>query len=285
MQIRILHPIQGSGTLAAVRLVTFAVDGRASVGVLSGVRVVDLGSLLGPTCPQPMLTTLIDGFDELAATFDRSIDALAQFALRDVTLLPSVPAPGKVLCVMRNRPASDDAAPPYAYLKHADGAVGSGQALRLPPGEESLRFEPELAVVVRGPARHVDERDWRDAVFGYTGFLDVVRPPSGFPPGPDVDDWWKSWDTPYALGPSLVTADEVPDPGRGLTLRATTAAADPGRPALAQIIAFLSSVMTLHSGDVIACGAHRAAVVGASAQGGVELELPSIGTLSVAVTS
>ncbi len=184
---------------------------------------------------------------------------------------------------MRNRPGLEEGdAPPYAYLKYAGGGVGSGDALRL-PAESSLRFAPALAVVVRGPVRDVAPDDWRDAVFGFTGFVDVVRPGSEFPGG---DDWWKSWDTPFAVGPAIVTVDEMPDPGTGLRLAVTTPSGtvttdDPGGPPVGAIISFLSTVMTLRTGDLIACGAHDAAVVPASAGSRIELDVPAGGRLVV----
>jgi 2-keto-4-pentenoate hydratase/2-oxohepta-3-ene-1,7-dioic acid hydratase in catechol pathway len=155
--------------------------------------------------------------------------------------------------------------------------------LPLPPGEPSLCFAPAVALVVRGPVRDIAAGDWRDAVFGFTGFVDVVRPGSGFS---GDEDWWKSWDTPFAVGPAIVTSDEVPDPGAGLGLSVTTpsgtvAAADPGRPPVGAIVSFLSSVMTLRTGDVIACGAHDAAVIPASAATRVELDVPVGGRLVV----
>lgn len=203
-----------------------------------------------------------------------------------MALRASVPAPGKVLCVMRNRPALQESSyPPWAYLKHADGGVGTDAALRLPAGEKRLRFEPEIAVVVRGPARAVNPDAWRDVVFGYTGFLDVVRPGSGFTPA-GREDWWKSWDTAFAVGPTIATVGEADLPETGLSLAVTAAsgtvsAHDPGVPPLGEIIAFISSVMTLRTGDLIACGAHKAAVLTAAPGSRAQLRVPDCGSLVI----
>jgi 2-keto-4-pentenoate hydratase/2-oxohepta-3-ene-1,7-dioic acid hydratase in catechol pathway len=262
-----------------VRIVTFESERGTSVGALAADGVVDLAELLRPGTPQAMLEALIDGFEDMRG----AIDALPARPLAEVRLRASVPDPGKVLCVMRNRPELEERdAPPYAYLKYAGGGVGHGEALRLPM-ESSLRFAPALAVVIRGPVRDIAPDDWRDAVFGFTGFVDVVRPGSEFPGG---DDWWKSWDTPFAVGPAVVTADEVLDPGTGLGLAVTTPSgtvttADPGRPPVGSIVSFLSTVMTLRTGDLIACGAHDAAVVPASAGSRIELDVPAGGRLVV----
>jgi 2-keto-4-pentenoate hydratase/2-oxohepta-3-ene-1,7-dioic acid hydratase in catechol pathway len=268
-----------------VRFVAFDAEDRpTSIGALSGDGVVDLAELLPREGPQAMLEMLIDGFADLREPIEQLCATRAAHPLRSVRLRASVPAPGKVLCVMRNRAQGpDDAAPPYAYLKYADGAVGPGDTLPPAGAEPGLRYEPELAVVVRGPARDIAPAAWRDAVFGFTGFLDGVRPGSAFGAG---EDWWKSWDTPFAVGPAIVTADEVADPGRDLALTITTPdgaelVRDPGRPALHRIIAFLSSVMTLRTGDLIACGAHQDAVAPAPPGARAQLDLPPSGQLAV----
>ena len=270
-----------------MRFATYQADGEVSIGVVVANGVVDLGGLLPGDSAQTMLEALIDGFDELRGPIDSLAAAGPPVRLEAVTLRASVPAPGKVLCVMRNRPELATTPSPYAYLKYADGGVGPGQALRLPAGEVHLRHEPELAAVIRGPARDVPRGAWRSAVFGYTGFLDVVRPSSAIPRRAG-DDWSKSWDTPWAIGPWVVTADELSDPGHGLTIRLTTPsgmleARDPGSPSLPELVEFLSSVMTLHTGDVIACGAHQDALTPAVPGSRVELTVPEIGALAVEV--
>jgi 2-keto-4-pentenoate hydratase/2-oxohepta-3-ene-1,7-dioic acid hydratase in catechol pathway len=271
-----------------VKLVTFHNGGRTSIGAVSDRGVVDLGELVPSACPQDMLTALIGRFDELRERIDALVHAGPALRMETLIVGASVPAPGKVLCVMRNRPALAQTAHPYAYLKCSLGAVATGQVLRLPRGETELWHEPELAVVVRGPARNVPRNAWRTAVFGYTGFLDVIRPSSMFTAASGAGDWWKSWDTPWAVGPWIVPHESMDDPGKGLTLSVTQASgtvevADPDSPPLPELIEFLSSVMTLHTGDLIACGAHASAVTPASSDSRVRLTLPAIGSLTVEV--
>lgn len=271
-----------------MRFATFEAEGRVSIGVVIARGLVDLRELLPGACAQTMLAALIDGFDDRRGAIDSLAAAGPALPLGAVTLRAAVPAPGKVLCVMRNRPELATSERPYAYLKYTGGGIGSGQTLRLPSREPDLQHEPELAAVIRGPARDVPRDAWRSAVFGYTGFLDVVRPSSAIAPGEHADNWSKSWDTPWAIGPWVVTADEVSDPGQGLALRLTTPsqsveAADPGSPSLPELVEFLSSVMTLHTGDVIACGAHQEALTPAIAGSSVELTMPAIGALAIEV--
>jgi 2-keto-4-pentenoate hydratase/2-oxohepta-3-ene-1,7-dioic acid hydratase in catechol pathway len=248
--------------------------------------IVDLAPLLAREDPQAMLERLIDDHDQLSDAIAELCRTAPAHPLDSVALRASVPAPGKVLCVMRNRPAlQNSSSPPWAYLKYAAGGVGTEALLRLPAGERALRFQPAIAIVVRGPARNVPPGAWRDAVFGFTGFLDVVRPGSSFSPA-GGEDWWKSWDTAFAVGPTIVTDLDAGDPGAGLSLDVTDAsgtvsAEDPGQPPLGEIIAFLSSVMTLRSGDLIACGAHEAAVIAAAPGSRAQLRLPGCGSLQV----
>ncbi len=270
-----------------MRFVTFQTGRGPSLGVATERGVVDLAALLPAAAgPQSMLETLIDGFDALRSEVAELARTGPARPAQSLALRASVPAPGKFLCVMRNRPALDHARHPFAYLKRTAGAVGPGEVLRLPPGESQLWHEPELAVVVRGPARDLAPDDWRTAVFGYTAVLDLVRPSSSFTAGSGAEDWWKSWDTPWAVGPAIVTEDELAEPGRGLSLVVgDTEVSDPGHPALPEIVSFLTGVMTLRTGDLIACGAHQAAVAEAAAGDEVTLRLPAIGSLAVKVAA
>ena len=228
-----------------MRIVTFESERGTSVGALVPDGVVDLAELLPAGTPQAMLEALIDGFDDVRGAIDS---------------LPARP-------VSRRPAPRERARPGQGALRHAQPAGARGArrtAVRLPQvrrgrrrqrggapaagGESSLWFAPALAVVVRGPVRDIAPADWRDAVFGFTGFVDVVRPGSEFPGG---DDWWKSWDTPFAVGPAIVTVDEVPG-GPWADGLGTVTATDPGRPPVAGIVSFLSGVMTLRTGDLIA---------------------------------
>jgi 2-keto-4-pentenoate hydratase/2-oxohepta-3-ene-1,7-dioic acid hydratase in catechol pathway len=211
--------------------------------------IVDLAPLLDGGEPQAMLERLIDHRDQLA-------DPIAKLCETGTAL--------------------------------ALGSVSLRAVLRLPVGERDLRLQPELGIVIRGPARDVAPDAWQDAVFGYTGFLDVARPGSGLGPA-GRDDWWKSWDTAFAVGPAIVTVDEgAPRRGPALVVTdgsGTITTQDPEAPALSEIIAFLSSVMTLRSGDLIACGAHEAAVIDAVPGSHVRMDVPGTGSLSVQVAA
>jgi 5-oxopent-3-ene-1,2,5-tricarboxylate decarboxylase / 2-hydroxyhepta-2,4-diene-1,7-dioate isomerase len=148
---------------------------------------------------------------------------------------------------------------PLVFFKTASALVGHrGHTVR-PAGVSFMHYECELAVVIGRPARRVRAADALAHVAGYTVCNDYA-----------VRDYLENWyrpnlrvknrDRATALGPWLVSADEVPDP-RALALR--TLVNGQGRQqghtsnmvhGVAELIEYLSSFMTLAPGDVILTG-------------------------------
>jgi acylpyruvate hydrolase len=144
------------------------------------------------------------------------------------------------------------------FAKTANTIVGSGEPVLRPRASDEVDYEAEVAVVIGTRAHEVDEADALAHVAGYAIFNDVSardwqRHGSQWVPG-------KSFDTFGPFGPALVTTDEVPDPqdltvelrlNGEVTLRGHTGAmVFP----IAWVVAYLSQVMTLLPGDVIATG-------------------------------
>ena len=128
----------------------------------------------------------------------------------------------------------------------------------MPRVSDKLDYEAELGVVIGTRCRHVKEEDALTNVAGYLVCNDV-----------SVRDWQmrsptftlgKSFDTHGPIGPWITTADEVPDP-HALTLHLDVNGEERQRSSTAdmiynirQQIAYLSTVMTLEPGDLIATG-------------------------------
>jgi 2-keto-4-pentenoate hydratase/2-oxohepta-3-ene-1,7-dioic acid hydratase in catechol pathway len=180
-----------------------------------------------------------------------------------VTQLP-IAEPGKVLCRLFNHGAEDQPEQPVAYLKDPDGAVPPGGVLRLPPGDGPLLLERELAVVVKGPVKRLPRERWREAVFGYTCFLDVVRPPFD----ELGETWQKSFDTRFSFGPTIALPDERLD---ALAVER----------AVPELIELLTTVMTLESGDLLASGADEHDRPRVSPGYELAVEIEGIGRLAV----
>ena len=139
-----------------------------------------------------------------------------RIALADVTLLPVVPHPGKVVCVGLNYKAHVEEGvyevPDYPALfsKFAETLVGAGRPVLLPPESEAVDFEAELAFVVGRPVRRMSGDAALSAVAGYTIANDVSMRDYQY----KTHQWLpgKNWAGSTPLGPFLVTPDEVGDP-------------------------------------------------------------------------
>ncbi|MFE2229154.1 fumarylacetoacetate hydrolase family protein [Streptomyces kronopolitis] len=180
--------------------------------------------------------------------------------------VPSLPyRPGALYGVGPNYPGTlaetgrDRPAEPVLFPKPSSGVIGSGEAIVFDP-ELTRRVDREtaLAVVIGGEAHRVPEADALRYVFGYTVANDVSARDLQERDGQRLPG--KGLDTCCALGPVVVTADEIPDPHRlrirtrvnGETVQdGTTADMVVRIPAL---IACLSRFFTLRAGDVVLTG-------------------------------
>jgi 2-keto-4-pentenoate hydratase/2-oxohepta-3-ene-1,7-dioic acid hydratase in catechol pathway len=192
---------------------------------------------------------------------------------RRVRLSAPVPHPRKIVAVARNYPAHvrerGDAAPPsepVLFLKAPSAVIGPDDEILIPAATARVDWEGELAVVIGSPARGVSAQDALACVAGYTVANDVSA--RDFQGERGQHFIGKSCDSFAPLGPALITADEIPDP-QDLGIR-TLVSGELMQAArtkemlfgIAEIIAFVSRLMTLEPGDVLLTG--TPAGVGAS---------------------
>jgi 2-keto-4-pentenoate hydratase/2-oxohepta-3-ene-1,7-dioic acid hydratase in catechol pathway len=206
------------------------------------------------------------------------------FSLDDVRLLaPTVPT--KIVCVGRNYKAHaaelGNPLPeqPLIFLKPPSSVIGPGEAIIYPAQSQRVDYEGELGLVIGRRCRNAKRDKALDHLFGLTCLIDVSardlqKIDKHFARG-------KGFDTFCPLGPVVATGL---DPF-ALTLetringerRQHAPVTDMIFP-LDVIIEFISAVMTLEPGDVIATG--TPAGVGPLAPGDtVEVEIKGIGTL------
>ena len=153
-----------------MKYVTFKIGSRVSYGVVQEQRVLDLGPLLGQRVPdlKSLITLgLHPAAMELVARHN------ADLALADVELLPTIPNPGKIVCVGLNyrdhvsevqRTVTES---PTLFLRVPSSQVGHEQDIILPPESERLDYEGEVAVVIgTGGRRIAEDRAW-DYIAGY----------------------------------------------------------------------------------------------------------------------
>lgn len=178
---------------------------------------------------------------------------------------PCVGNVGKFMCIGLNY--SDHAAEagmdlpehPILFLKANSAICGPHDDIVLPRGSTATDWEAELGVVIGTRAKYVSEEQALDYVAGYCVCNDLSERDFQL----KLTGQWtkgKSCDTFGPIGPWLVTRDRVPDPQDvALTLDVNGTRMQDGRTStmvftVAQIIAHLSTLMTLHPGDIISTG-------------------------------
>jgi 2-keto-4-pentenoate hydratase/2-oxohepta-3-ene-1,7-dioic acid hydratase in catechol pathway len=170
------------------------------------------------------------------------------------------------------------------FLKAPSSICGPGDVVRLPYSDRRFDQEGELGVVIGREVHAIAEGEALGAVFGYTCLLDITMR------GGEDRSLRKSFDTFTPIGPWIVTADEVGDPGSlGLKCSVSGRVRQVGNTRdliwpVAKLVAYASSVMTLYPGDIIATGTPEG--VGPLADGDtIELEIEKIGSLAVSVSA
>ncbi len=244
----------------------------------------------------------ISGNAERAARLER--DGV-RFTMEEVRLLAPIPNPPHLLAIGLNYRAhieerdptrgigSDTAAGtdtyPIVFTKEGT-VIGNGETIVIPSAVTQPDYEGELGVVIGKPARNVSMADALDYVAGYTVFNDV----SARDYQDRVSQWTlgKSPDTFAVMGPYLVLDDEIPDPQ---TMKIQTRIGNELLQdshtemmifPIARIISYISTVMTLTPGTVIATGTPSG--VGSArtpprwleAGDTVTIEIEKVGTLS-----
>jgi 2-keto-4-pentenoate hydratase/2-oxohepta-3-ene-1,7-dioic acid hydratase in catechol pathway len=185
----------------------------------------------------------------------------------EIDEVPAVPASARVLCVGRNdrmHPEEVDLPVPdhLAFSgRWTVSLVADGTAVPVPDGEPLLDWEVELAAVVGRPLAQADPAAALSGVFGYAAFNDLSAPEHHM-----SSRLWTLGRNADRSGPfsAVVTANEVGDPRIGLRLRARVngevvqeASTADMILSVGELLAYVSEVMTLNPGDVVATGTPR----------------------------
>jgi len=176
---------------------------------------------------------------------------------------PLVPAPEKILCIGQNyadhiaEMGNEPPAYPTVFAKFAPALVGAYDDVVLPAVSDAVDYEAELAVVIGRPVRHATPDQAREAIAGYTVLNDVSARDWQFRTSQYLQG--KTFERTTPLGPCLVTPDELPAGGWEISTvidgetRQHSTTAELVFSAV-DIVAYLSTVVTLNPGDVIATG-------------------------------
>ena len=256
-----------------MKLVLFksAVNAELTPGLMTDRGVVDIsGAVLKAHTPQLTMQGIIDGYDRLKPALERLAADGKATPLAEVRLGPPLPRPGKILACIANywEHAQREARPLNMFMKNPDAVIGPGDTIVLPEYTVPWAFmhEAELAIVIKGPAKMVKQKDWKSGVFGYTGLIGVSAREQGrrtWPATPLTSWLGKSFDTFAPIGPCIVTADEVQDPNN-VVIRFWNDGqlrhnynTDDMEHRVPELIEWATTVMTLNSGDLIACGTNH----------------------------
>jgi len=230
-----------------MRLVTFSVDGKAEAGLLASNQVTGFG--------KDMLAVIASG---------GLVPTGSAHDLKDVGILAPIPRPPKLICIGLNyldhAKETGQQVPdvPTVFNKFTNVVIGPGESIVLPNASKAPDYEAEMAVVIGPGGRNIPAGKAMDHVFGYT----IVNDVSARDIQSATSQWLlgKTCDTFAPMGPWIVTADEVADPhaldiwleidGQRLQNSNTRELIFK----IPRLIEYISSVVTLEPGDVIATG-------------------------------
>lgn len=268
-----------------MKIVSFLdAQGKAGFGRLEGDEIVELAAAGGTG----LRAALAEGLSRATEVGHRR--------LSDVTLLPVVTDPGKILCVglnyenHRKETGRAEAAHPAIFTRWADTLVAHGAPLIMPRESADFDFEGELAVIIGKGGRRIAADRAFEHIAGYACFNDA-----------SVRDWQKhniqftpgkNFPGTGAFGPWMITPDEVDDLGAQRVVTRLNGEVVQDQPIsdmiwpVDQIISYVSTFTSLAPGDVIATGtpggvgARRSPPLWMKPGDRVEVEIGDIGTLS-----
>ena len=243
-----------------------AADAGWRVGIMHGQAVVDVSKYVASDGRSySSVRDLLPLLDELC------VWASQQFETGNRVLLleklepgPPIPNPDKILCLGVNYRAHAAEAQqeipvvPVVFAKFRNSLTGPTSPILLPRVSKLIDYEGELAVIIGKRCKAVSEQEALQHVAGYSIINDVTAR--------DIQAQTSQWtagkalDTFAPMGPGIVPASQIPDPQR-LTLITRVNGQEVQHDSTANMIfsvaaaiAFLSSLMTLEPGDIIATG-------------------------------
>ena len=220
----------------------------------------------GPT-PQATMQNFIDDFETLRPALTRLAREGEARPLAGVRLRPPLPRPGKILACIANywEHGALEARALNMFLKNPDAVIGPEDTIVLPEFTEPWIFmhEAELALVIKGPAKNVTAGELAQRGLRLHRHDRRLRARRG-PADVEGGSWLgKSFDTFAPIGPCIATLDEIANPNDvhvqfwvdgQLRHNYNT---DDMEHLVPELVEFATRIMTLNSGDLIACGTNH----------------------------
>ncbi|HEY7520135.1 MAG TPA: fumarylacetoacetate hydrolase family protein [Methylomirabilota bacterium] len=262
-----------------MKLVRFSVNGGSPrLGMLQGDRIADLqasvaGALQkrGVVRAQEIAAALVPqstrGFLEGGAATAEAVGAVREWVTvpaSSARLHAPINDPGKFICIGLNyRDHAEETGNPIPkeppiFAKWAPSIVDPGEPILRPRGSKQLDWEVELGVVIGRTARYVGKEQALDYVYGYTIVNDASARDFQF-----LTTQWmagKIFETAAPVGPYVADRQEIPDP-HSLELKTFVNGKQMQRGNtktfifdVRYLVSYLSGLMTLSPGDLIATG-------------------------------
>ncbi|HSK87631.1 MAG TPA: fumarylacetoacetate hydrolase family protein [Anaerolineales bacterium] len=259
-----------------MRLVTYERDGKWQAGIAIEDKVVDSSA----AAKAAVMTANADRIsnrsiiqlsrerqlqlEETARTLaNSSPSSVNAFLMKDVRLGPPIPDPDKIICLGLNYRShaeeSGFAIPtvPIFFAKYRNTLNGPTSPIILPDMSKEIDYEAELAVVIGKPCKDITAAQAFEHVAGYMAFNDVSARDLQMRTGQWLSG--KTLDTFAPCGPALVIA-EINDPQNlNISTRLNQQTLQQSNTcnmifSVAETIAYISQLMTLEPGDIIATG-------------------------------
>ncbi|HYA31126.1 MAG TPA: fumarylacetoacetate hydrolase family protein, partial [Thermodesulfovibrionales bacterium] len=252
-------------------IVSYRTEGPWRAGVVHNSVVLDVAALNpgpneGATTVRALLQSGTAAFDEVCrrarhAFQDRSAQSIP---LEKVEIGPPVPDPDKIICLGLNyhehamELGMEIPRVPAFFAKFRNALCGPTSPIVMPRVSTQIDYEGELTVVIGRRCKDVSESEALNCVAGYTIMNDVSARDLQM----QTSQWTagKALDTFAPMGPGIVPSSDIPDPQTlQITTRVNGVTVQKANThdmifPVARSIVFLSSLMTLEPGDLIATG-------------------------------
>lgn len=248
-----------------MRIVRFS---RPDQSVGWGLSLDDDGiqdlSLADPSLPQSIVELISKWQNYLPRVQGLSMKLGA--SEQELRVLCPLDQPKKILCIGLNyrdhaiETGAQIPTEPIVFCKMPCAMIGPDEPIMLPKVSQEVDYEAEMVVVLGKTLKNVTPEQAKAGIFGYSVGHDVSA--RDWQKGKPGKQWFlgKSFDTFAPLGPAIVTADSVPDPGNlrvkctinGEVLQDSSTKELIFQPA--ELVSYISQVMTLNAGDVIYTG-------------------------------
>ena len=246
-----------------MKLYSFEIAGRRSVGVEKNGKIIDVGDKVGGD----MLSLLRGGDAFMKKARDAAgANGARTYKFHEVKVLAPVPRPGKILCANLNfhshlQENQDAKLPdqPTFFTKVSSAVIAGGEPILHPGAPHQVDYEVELAAVIGKPMkRNTPEDQVMACIAGYTILNDVTARDAQL--REQQLTLGKNFDTFAPMGPCLVTSDELvsPEDTKLMTMVNNKMVQDGTTRdwifPLRKLISALTHFMTLEPGDVVATG-------------------------------